>query len=100
MAEVNGVAYGAATPPGVVHDPDQAFQANVLVGITGVFLPIAAALTGIRLYTRACIVAKLSIDDYLMMGAMALSIVMSTFNLNSASSPERGSKTMTTGCLH
>lgn len=50
-------------PPGVVRDINQVPADAPLVIVTAIFFPLATICMGIRVYTRAAIVCKLSFDD-------------------------------------
>lgn len=63
MSVENGVLYPMDPPPGMVRDVGQAAESAPLVVITAVFFPLATVCMVIRVYTRACIVCKLSFDD-------------------------------------
>lgn len=57
------VAYAAEPPKGVLRNPQQPYDVDVLIVVTTVFFAIATASMAIRLYTRAFIVHMLVIDD-------------------------------------
>ncbi|KAF0640558.1 hypothetical protein FPSE5266_10085 [Fusarium pseudograminearum] len=82
MSVENGVLYPMDPPPGMVRDVGQAAESAPLVVITAVFFPLATVCMVIRVYTRACIVCKLSFDDYLMILSWVCNVFLVSFTLN------------------
>ncbi|KAK8128726.1 hypothetical protein PG984_009834 [Apiospora sp. TS-2023a] len=68
MSVYQGVVYAAAPPKGITPNPDETHQANTLVVITGVFMPLAVITMAIRFYTRGFIIKKIAFDDLLNFG--------------------------------
>ncbi|KAH8681691.1 hypothetical protein BX600DRAFT_485513 [Xylariales sp. PMI_506] len=76
MSTYNGVTYAMAPPDGGAPDPDQQYQATSMIVIIAIFLPLAVVTVAIRTYTRAVISRKFAFDDFLMVVATLLSVVM------------------------
>ncbi|KAG4415497.1 hypothetical protein IFR04_011369 [Cadophora malorum] len=82
MSLVDGVLYSAPAPDGYTPDFNRPYDATALIACIGVFLALAVITSAIRIYTRSRIVSELAIDDYLMLMALACSIVLTGFILN------------------
>ncbi|PVH80998.1 hypothetical protein DL98DRAFT_560006 [Cadophora sp. DSE1049] len=82
MSLVDGIVYSAPAPDGYIPDFNRPYDATALIACIGVFLPLAVITSAIRIYTRSRIVSDLAIDDYLMLMALACSIVLTGFILN------------------
>ncbi|KAM0385232.1 hypothetical protein HYE67_008019 [Fusarium culmorum] len=82
MSVENGVLYPMDPPPGMVRDVGQAAESAPLVVMTAVIFPLATVCMVIRVYTRACIVCKLSFDDYLMILSWVCTVFLVSFTLN------------------
>lgn len=63
MSMSNGVLYAALAPPGHTPDFNQPYNATALIVCIGIFLPLAAITSAIRIYTRTRIISELAIDD-------------------------------------
>ncbi|KAJ4137122.1 hypothetical protein NW768_002702 [Fusarium equiseti] len=82
MSIENGVMFPMDPPPGVVRDINQVPADAPLVVVTAIFFPLATICMGIRVYTRAAIVCKLSFDDYLMVLSWICNVLLAAFTLN------------------
>ncbi|KAG9253094.1 uncharacterized protein F5Z01DRAFT_174234 [Emericellopsis atlantica] len=82
MSVDHGVMYLSDPPFGVARDPSLPGQAAPLTIVTIVAFSLATVFMGIRVYSRQCIVGKLSFDDYVMGLAYACDAVMVGFTLN------------------
>ncbi|KFY45090.1 hypothetical protein V494_01152 [Pseudogymnoascus sp. VKM F-4513 (FW-928)] len=77
MSLYDGVLFSAPPPEGVIPNANAPHDATALVACIGVFLPLAIISTAIRIFTRVRVQRSVAIDDYMMVGALALSIALS-----------------------
>ncbi|KAL2067081.1 hypothetical protein VTL71DRAFT_1505 [Oculimacula yallundae] len=78
----DGIIYSAPPPPGHTPNFNQPYEATALIVCIGVFLPLAVLTSAIRIYTRTRIISELAVDDYLMLLALACSVMLTGFILN------------------
>ncbi|ETS75966.1 hypothetical protein PFICI_12910 [Pestalotiopsis fici W106-1] len=76
MSVYNGVTYAMAASDGQTPDQSHPYEAAPLIVITGIFLPLSVLTMAIRMYTRVIISSKVAFDDFLMILAMILNIIM------------------------
>ncbi|CZS88439.1 related to integral membrane protein [Rhynchosporium agropyri] len=78
----DGITYSAPPPPGHTPNFNQPHEGLDLIVCVGIFVSLAVVTTVIRIYTRTRIISELAADDYLMLLALACSIVLTAFALD------------------
>ncbi|KAF3358585.1 hypothetical protein HYQ45_002755 [Verticillium longisporum] len=79
MSMQDGVMYVAPVPEGYVRDPTTAPQVTALMIVSGVSFALAVLSTIARIWTRAAIIRMVSLDDYLMIGALLCGTALVAF---------------------